>query len=124
MEGSVERSEDKGRGIRRFARILGLVIVGFWLLVTVMSGFEEGWGVSGEGAIMLALIIASTVAFIFAWWRERLGGILLLIVGLAHCIFAYFAAGRNKALAISVSGVPFLLLGGLFLWSWSRSRRT
>lgn len=123
MEPSVERPESGGCGIRRLARILGSIVVGFWLLITVMSGFEDGWRLNQEGAILLALILVSAVAFIIAWRREKLGGILLLIAGLAHCVFAYFAAGRNKALAISVSGVPFLLIGILFLWSWSRSRR-
>lgn len=124
MESSDERPERKGRVIRLIARILGLIFVGFWLFVMVMGAIDEGLALNSENAIMLVLILASTIAFIVAWWSERLGGILLLIVGLAHCIFAYFAAGRNKALAISVSGVPFLLLGALFLWSWSRSRRT
>ncbi len=122
MESIDESPARKSRPVHWTARILGLILVGFWLFIMVKGAIDGGLALNSENGIMLALILASTMAFIVAWWSERLGGILLLAVGLGHCTFAFFAAGHNKALAVSVSGVPFLLLGALFLWSWSRSR--
>ena len=124
MESTDKPSTRKGQAIHWAPRILGSIIVGFWLIAMVMGARGGGLSLNAENVIMLVLILASTAAFIIAWSHERLGGILLLVVGLAHSIFAYFAAGRNKAFAILISGVPFLLLGALFLGNWSRSRRT
>lgn len=123
MESIDRPSTRKGKALRWIARFLGLILVGFWLLITIVSGLEEGWGLHVESSILLVLILASALAFIIAWWHEALGGFLLLFVGIAHAIFACFAASRNNGLAMAVTSVPFLLLGALFLWSWSRSRR-
>jgi hypothetical protein len=57
------------------------------------------------------------------WWREEIGGILLILVGVAHSVFAYIAAGHRKVYAVVITSVPFLLVGSLFLASWSLSRR-
>jgi len=69
---------------------------------------------------MAALISASTVGILIAWWREGIGGLILVVCGLSHGVFAYFAAGHNKALAVLISCVPFLLVGMLFLLIWRR----
>jgi hypothetical protein len=124
MEGTDKPSTRKDQAIHWAPRILGSIVVGFWLLSLVMGVRGGGLSLNAENMIMLVLILASTVAFLVAWSHERPGGIMLLVVGLAHSIFAYFAAGRNKAFAIMISGVPFLVLGALFLGNWSRSRRT
>ena len=57
-----------------------------------------------------------------AWWREWIGGVVLVICAIAHSTFACFAAGHNHAFAMLISGGPYLLTGILFLWSWRKSR--
>lgn len=44
--------------------------------------------------------------------------------GIAHSTFAFFAAGHNKALAVVISGGPFLLAGILFLVFWRSAARS
>ena len=51
-------------------------------------------------------------------------GIFLVISGIAHSTFAFFAAGHNKLLAALVSGGPFLPVVILFLVSWRSTARS
>ncbi len=122
MDSSHRQSASKRSGFNWAARILGLIIVGFWLFISVMMLVQEGIGKGVEDWIMTGLILCSTAAFIVAWWKEGIGGVLLLMVGIAHCTFALFAAGHNIGLAMLISGGPFLVIGGLFLIGWRRSR--
>lgn len=70
----------------------------------------------------IARLIVSVCGVLIAWRRERAGGAILVLCGLALSVFAYFSAGHNKAFAILVSGVPFFVPGVLFLLSWWMSR--
>lgn len=109
--------------LRRTARGLGTLVAGFWVLIGVLEAIAgtDPWTV--ESAVLATLIVAAALAVAAAWWREGIGGILLILVGAAHCVFAFIAAGHNKLFAVAITGVPFLLVGTLFLTSWSLSRR-
>ena len=76
-----------------------------------------------EDMIMAGLVTTSALGVLMAWWREGIGGIILVICAAAHSTFAYIVAGHNKALAMLVSGGPFFLIGSLFLTVWWRSRK-
>jgi hypothetical protein len=123
MDRSNQPPTPKRSGFSWAARILGLIFVGFWLFISVMMVVQEGIGKGVEDRIMAGLILYSTAAFIVAWWSERIGGVLLLLAGIAHSTFALFSAGHNIGLAMLISGGPFLLVGTLFLIGGSRSRR-
>ena len=73
--------------------------------------------------IMAGLIITLVLGVLIAWWREGIGGTILVICAVAHSTFAYVVTGHNKGLAMLVSGGPFLLIVILFLASGWRSRR-
>lgn len=66
-----------------------------------------------EDRMMAGLITGSLLSLLIAWRHEAIGGMLLLVCGVAHSTFACFAAGRNIALAMAISGGPFLVLGVL-----------
>lgn len=68
------------------------------------------------------LIVASALAILVAWWREGIGAILFILVGVAHCVFAFLVSGHNTLFAVFISGVPFLLVGILFLMSWRQMK--
>ncbi len=85
------------------------------------AAFIESPAWTFEDKIMAGLITGSLLSMLVAWFREGVGGMLLLVCGVAHSTFAYFAAGRNIALAMAISGGPFLVLGILFLLARRRS---
>ena len=108
---------------RWVARGLGSLVAAFWVFIGVASGISEPGPWTLESAIMAGLIVASALSVLVAWWREGVGGALVVVCAVAHSTFACFAAGHNRGLAILISGGPFLLIGVLFLASWWRSRR-
>jgi hypothetical protein len=110
------------RWIRWIARGTGSSVAAFWLLMGVLSGIIEPGPWSLESAIMAGLIVTSALAVLVAWWREGIGGTMVVVCAVAHSVFAYVASGHNRGLAMLISGGPFLVIGILFLASWWRSR--
>ena len=110
-------------GLRWIARGLGTLVAGFWVFLGILEAIfgPDPW--TFETTALAVLIVAIAGAVTVAWWREGIGGALLLLVGVAHGAFAFLAAGQNKLFAVAITGVPILLVGLLFLASWWRSRR-
>jgi hypothetical protein len=100
------------------ARGFGTLVAGFWVFIGILEAIAGSDPWTAESTVLAVLIVAGAVAVAVAWWRELAGGCLALLVGLAHGVFAYIAAGHNKLFAVAITGVPFLLVGLLFLGSW------
>ena len=113
----------RARWLRWLGRGTGSLVAGFWLFIAVVGavGGAEPWTL--ESSILTGLIVCSVAGVAVAWWREGLGGTLLLVIAAAYGLFAYFAAGHNKGMAVAVSGGPFLVVGLLFLASWWGRRK-
>ena len=108
--------------MRWLARGIGSLVGAFWLFVGIASAIIESRPWTLEDAIMTGLIVASALSVLIAWWREGVGGAVVIICAVAHSTFAYIASGHNRGLAMLISGGPFMLAGILFLASWWRSR--
>lgn len=104
----------------KVARVLGSVVSAVWLVPLVgglFSGNENLTSESAdlEGAVLASLVIVAMVATGFAFAGFRWGAPVVLVVGSALCVFAVVTAGRNQWLAVSVAGLPWLVVGGLYL---------
>jgi len=108
--------------IRWTARVIGTLIVAFWVLMGLGYAFSDTEEWTWESAVITVLIITSAVGLIIAWWREGIGGTILVVTGVAFGVFAYITAGHNKAFAVLVSGLPFFVIGLMFLVSWQRAK--
>jgi hypothetical protein len=103
---------------------------GFWLFVglihviaAVVAAAEPGpW--TWESTVLAGLIVASALGVLIAWWREGIGGTIIVICAIAHSTFATIASGHNKGFAMLITGSPLLVAGILFLASWWRSERS
>ena len=108
--------------MRWIARGVGSSVVALWLFMGIAYDIVESRPWTLEDMIMAGLVTTSALGVLIAWWREGIGGIILVICAAAHSTFAYIVAGHNKALAMLISGGPFLLIGSLFLAVWWRLR--
>ena len=104
-------------------RGLGLLVVVFWLFIGIVSVIDEPEPWTLESMVMAGFIVAMPLTVLIAWWREGIGGTILVIYAVGFSTFGYVSAGHNKVFAMMISGGPFLLIGILFLTSWWRSKR-
>lgn len=100
-----------GRGIGSFAGA-------WWLFIAIAEVIVDRTSWSLEGAVLGGLVGVTALGVLVAWWRERIGGTIVVVGAAALCVFAYVTAGYNKGLAVLISGGPFLVAGILFLESW------
>ena len=110
-------------------RIIGLVAALFFL--TVIIGEAIGEAISDDtgtlttaGALLAALSGLALVSCVLSWWRERLAGILLVLIAIALGIHISLYAGQNHFLVWLAIGFPYLLAGGLLIFSaWWLERK-
>jgi hypothetical protein len=116
-------------GMRLAGQIVGLAAGGFYFAFITGEAISEiiakGWAAfTAQGILLGILIVLALAGGIMSWWRERLGGILLLLaaIGLGILIGAY--AGQSRLIAWLIIGLPFLIAGGLLLAAWWLERET
>ena len=118
MENKTNRS--KSRAILRLAALIfATIAAGVWLFAMIMQvvvGLQKGQDVlTLEGGLLAALVLVNIAGTVLGWGRKAAGIRILIIGGLALSVFSIIAAGRNRALSVAISGLPFLL-SGILLW--------
>ncbi len=115
----------RGRGLRWAARIIGLVAVVFILLILAGESIST-WNDSGiiftfESLYIFLPSAILLTAYILSWWKERLGGILLvagyLLLSLSPSVHSIFYGGEGFTFfaAMFFFAAPFLISGVLFI---------
>ena len=105
----------------RIGRVLGTVLTAIWVFVFLAGLFGEDEGAvesdeaTIEGVLLTVLGMAAITGFVLSFRRARQGGLLTFAAGCLLCVFAVLTAGRNHWLAVLVSGVPWMIVGGLTL---------
>ena len=139
-EGKPKPATSQNRSVRRMrraARIVGLVIVVFFLIGALEADFEiaetEGFKVMVfylQSFLMGLCATIGLVGYVVSWWRELPAGILLVLSGVVLPVILRLPAPfrtpstpaeTSVAMAI-LAGSPFLVAGVLFLLSWRLSR--
>ena len=105
--------------MKKVLRILGLIIVSVVALIylaIVVGGFFEGETISTdfESVGMAVLVVLTIISVIIAWIRTRIGGWIVLGVGIVFSIFGVLTAGGNRILAVVGAGGP-IVLGGILI---------
>ncbi len=100
--------------IARF--IAGLAIVFFAMFI-----FGEGlpkWNEIDDPQLksMLMLLAFATTGYVFAWFREKEGGIVLTISGVLLGMNMFYHGGADDTVAALIFMLPFLIPGLLFWW--------
>jgi hypothetical protein len=108
--------------LRDVARTLGSMISVLWLLAGILYAITDPWTLESELVIVFLFFLGLSVGI--AWWKEGIGGIMLVVLSVAFSIFACVEATHNRGLAAFLSGVPFLIVGILFLVTWQQAKKT
>ena len=132
------------KGIRWAARIVGgliAVMAVAMLFAPFLRGEVELTEIEGYKAIVIYLqdifmwlsAIVVVVGYIVSWWRVLPAGILLVLAGLAVVVNFFLPASFRTpfsqgepgvGVGFVLVGLPFLVVGVLFLSSWWLSRKT
>jgi len=107
--------------LRDVARTLGSMISVLWLLAGVGYATLDPWTWESELVIVFLFFLALSVGI--AWWKAKVGGIMLIVLSVAFSTFACIEAIHNHVLAVFLSGGPFLMVGILFLVTWQRANK-
>lgn len=103
------------------ARIGGLIVSGFWISSLIINIIRESQGdafrLTLEGSLLFLLVFSSSVAAVYAWLDPLSGGKYTMISSLFLAILAYFSASQDRLMAVVISGLPFFLIGLLFVQS-------
>jgi len=94
------------------ARVVVTAITGLFLYIGVRVGQE---GSTTEIIVLLALLCAGAACTALAWWQATMGGLALVLVGVALAVFFIVVGGDDGLLLAGFFGVPYLL-GGLLLF--------
>ena len=110
------------------ARVISTVVALFLALMGFGQALEEGDFSSTnpegyKGLVIVAFILAYLVAVVIAWFRERTGGALLLVLGLVAIIAFMVAEGPQDYWVTLIIGAPFVLSGILYLMCWKRIQK-
>lgn len=96
---------------------------------TVMSIQAEGLKFNVESLFIVVPAVIALAGYIVSWWREQVGGSLLILVSITFGILPSISAQPSWSVLQALQGwlmlgSPFLITGVLFLISSWLSRKT
>lgn len=96
--------------IKWLARILGgiaVLLYAYWI-------FSKG-----ETLMMTSFLMVlgfGTAGYFFAWFREKEGGIVMVIAGTLMGMYMFYSGGLNPVGLFLTYSIPFVLPGVIFWW--------
>ena len=115
--------KDKNQSITLlwFARICGLIISGIWLYQIISSlvkdGFQSLHTQASTGIILFLLISTLSIGVLMAWRHPVSGGKFIIVLSVLLSIYIYFTNLDNRFIPILYQGLPYFLVGLLFIQS-------
>ena len=116
--------------VKWFARIISLIASIIFIIVIVVSinnDYQEqgSYNFMADNVLFFVPFLVTLAGTITAWWREKVGGWLLISSYICWVIFPliFMAIHQGHGLplvfVLAVAAIPFLIAGILFLFSAS-----
>ena len=97
------------------ARILGGMAILFFLSFMIGEGIPEiGNSENGQLRSIISLFAFATLGYIFAWFREKEGGIFMMVAGFIMGADMFYIGGTKDVIAVLIYSLPFIIPGILF----------
>lgn len=103
--------------IKWLARKIGGLAVIFFLYVLVSIGDSQH---SEEFSLpynsMMLLLGFAALGYLFAWFREKEGGIVMIVAACIMGLYMFYSGGSADKWSITMYTLPFLIPGLMFWW--------
>jgi hypothetical protein len=128
MENEEITRDYERKAIRNVARVISSLVAGFILLFAVGQWISElsagrltqDWRLSTTGMVVYIILIA--LGGSLGWWRENIGGTILVIAGLGMLSAIFIFLPPHDYWLSLIFCLPFMLSGILYLIYWKRSK--
>ncbi len=109
---------NKFKIVNWLARILGGLAILFFGVFVIGEGLPDmKEGVPSEIQSTIILFGFFALGYIFAWFREKEGGIVMILAGAIQALSLSYLIGPDDWPVILIFSLPFLLPGLLFWWA-------
>lgn len=109
------------------ARIFGTFLAVYLVFTTVANLIIDYTSWDFIPYVYFAFFIILSIGVIVAWFREKIGGIILIAGAVAGSIFSVIVGLHKPDFDlldfIILAGLPFLIVGILFLVYWYKSKK-
>jgi hypothetical protein len=106
------------RSLLLLALLTAILYIRVFLTSTLSELDTSGYGELGP--LSLLFLIAATVGLLLAWHWEGLGGLVVVISGIALTILNFISASQTPWITAFFYGSPFLITGAVSLFYWWR----
>jgi hypothetical protein len=117
----MDKTKTQSSTLMWFARISGLVVSTIWLYYLIRYIYKVGYRSllvpSSTGIILFLLITTLSVGVILAWKQPLSGGKFIIVLSVLLGIFNYFSVQEGQLVAVAFQGLPYFLVGLLFVQS-------
>jgi predicted membrane protein len=103
--------------IKWLARIIGLASSFYFLIFYVGDHVSELISQQDRTSTSILFLLLFTIAgYIFAWFREREGGIIMTFAGLILGMYLFYSKSNTHTFISILYALPFFISGLLFYW--------
>jgi len=115
------------RVIRWIARIFGTFLAAYLVFTTIANLIMDYKAWDYIPYVYFTFFIVFAIGVVIAWFKEKIGGIILIAAAVIGSIFSIIVGLNNPDFDlldfIILAALPFLILGILFLIYWWKSSK-
>ena len=99
------------------ARILGGLAIMFFLYILISVWIsKDSVQFNLPFNSMILLLGFAALGYLFAWFREKEGGIVMIVAACIMGLYMFYSGGSTDKWSIFMYTLPFLIPGLLFWW--------
>lgn len=102
--------------LRWIARITGALALLYYLLLIARQHGAFVHDLFGEMRNISILLLFGAAGYLFAWFREKEGGAVMLISGILMGLYFFYRTGPLHSLFALFQGLPFMVPGFIFYY--------